>query len=108
MNLFDKLTPNSIIRFLKYLITIFYSLLFHFFDEIWIYQQIKTDISYIKKLFCEFIKTANGELSRTAYQSLEEVKRNDTIRNMEKKTEFFFFFNRVATNWRLKNKDTIQ
>ena len=90
MNFFDKLTPNSIIKFLKYLTTIFYSLLFHFFDEIRIYQQIKTDISYIEKLFCESTKTANGvELSTTAYQSLEQVKRNNTNRNMEKKTDCF-------------------
>ena len=40
-------------------------------------------------MFCESRKTANGvEISRTAYQSLEEVKRNNTIRNMEKKTDF--------------------
>ena len=50
------------------------------------------DISYIEKLFYESTKTANGvEISITAYQSLEEVKRNNTNRNMEKKTDCFSF-----------------
>ena len=61
MNFFDEVTLNSIIRFLKYLTTIFYNLLFHFFDEIWIYQQIKTDISYIEKLLCESTKKLQTE-----------------------------------------------
>ena len=60
-------------------------------------------------MHCESIKTANGvELSITAYKSMEDAKRNNTNRNMEKKNGLFFFFNGVDTNWRLKQVDTIQ